>query len=371
MTPVSLRSPGALCVLFFTLASSACSSEKAAAGKDAGARLPLVQVVTVQPVDEQIRRSFLVTLQPQEQVGVSAKTSGYVTAWFVDRGDRVRRGQRLAVIERDELTEQQRQAAAGLQSSQATLENARQNLERLERLLRDQLVSQAEVDAARTALRTAEAQVEVAQANLGLSRMRAGYADILAPFDGVVMKRNAEVGSLVSPGGQPLFLMAAIGRIKAVAAVPQADLRFLREGHPVILTVDGLPGRLPGVLKRFSPGLDPATRTMEVEMEFDNPERALLPGMFGRAEVVLEELKGVLLASPLSLARQEGGTGRAYVVEGDRAREVTLRLGRTLPDGRVEVVEGLSAGDRLVVVGRELLRDGVNVRTVDAPGGGK
>lgn len=371
LMPFSHRSLPRLVAVLLWLVLAACTQEKAAGGKDAGARLPLVQVWTAQPVDEEIRRSFLVTLQPFEQVGISAKTSGYVTAWFADRGDRVRRGQRLAVIERDELTEQQRQAAANLQSSQATLENARQNLERLERLLRDQLVSQAEVDTARTALRTAEAQVEVSQANLGLSRTRAGYADILAPFDGVVMKRNAEVGSLVSPGSQPLFTVAAIQRIKAVAAVPQADLRFLHEGHPVVLTVDGVPGRIPGSLKRFSPGLDSATRTMEVEMEFDNPERLLRPGMFGRVEAVLERLSGVLLAPPQALARQEGGRGRAYVVLDERAREVSLQLGRTLPDGRVEITAGLSPGDRLVVAGRELLRDGIMVRTADAAAGGK
>jgi RND family efflux transporter MFP subunit len=324
----------------------------------------------VRPVDEQIRRSYLVTLQPIEQVSVSAKTSGYVVAWFADRGDRVRRGQRLAVVEREELTEQQRQATAQLQSSQATLENARQNLSRLERLLGERLVSQAEVDTARTALRTAEAQVEVAQAALGLSRTRAGYADILSPFDGVIMKRNAEVGSLAGPTGAPLFVVAAIQRIKAVAAVPQADLRFLRERHAVTLAVDGVPGSVPGAVTRFSPGLDPATRAMEVEMEFDNPERTLRPGMFGRAEMVVEELKGVLLAPPLSLARQDGQTARAYVVDGERAREVMLRVGRTLPDGRVEVVEGLAPGDRLVVAGRELLRNGMPVRTVDAESSG-
>ncbi|HOX42898.1 MAG TPA: efflux RND transporter periplasmic adaptor subunit [Myxococcota bacterium] len=345
------------------LALAGCASQAAPEKRDRPA--PLVQVRSVAPEDHELRRAYLVTLLPAEQVQVVSRASGYVVAWLVDRGDRVRRGQRLALIEREEMNEQQRQAAAGLQAARANHEYARTNLERLERLLAQQLVSQAEVDNARTAANLAQAQVDAAQAGLGLSETRAGYANITAPFDGVVLERLVDVGAMVGPGGAPLFQLGAIGRVKALAAVPQADLRFITLGTPVSLRLEGLDGALPGAVRRFAPALDPATRTMEVELEFENPAEALKPGMFGRAEIVLERLSQAILAPPLAVSRRDQG-GVAFVVADGKARQVELQLGATLPDGRIVITAGLRPGDVLIVVGRELVRDGQAVRTVEA-----
>jgi RND family efflux transporter MFP subunit len=356
--------PAGLALLAMALIAGCPSAEP----KNAGERpAPLVQITAIQAQDEVIRRSYLVSLEPGEQVTVISRASGYVSAWLVDRGDRVRKGQRLAMVERQELNDQQRQAAAALQSAQVNLDNVKLNAERLERLLKDQLVSQSEVDTARTAVRVAEAQVEAAQATLGLSQTRAGYADILAPFEGWVVKRIVEIGSLVGPGGSPLYTIGSISPIKAVAAVPQPDIPRLAVGTPVTLRIDGLAGIAPlqGAIKRFAPSLDLATRTMEVEMDFDNPKGELRPGMYGRAEVILEVLPKAILVPPLAISRRGKGAV-AYVVAEGQARERQLELGRTLADGRVEILSGLGIGDQLVVVGRDLIRDGARVRTVEA-----
>jgi membrane fusion protein, multidrug efflux system len=361
--PSSLRRIARLAAWLGLGALTGCSSQ--AAPEQKGRPAPLVQVRTVTPEDYEVRRAYLVTLEPAEQVQVVSRASGYVVSWLVDRGDRVRRGQRLALIEREEMNEQQRQAAAGLQAAHASQQYARTNLERLERLLAQQLISQAEVDNARTAADLAQAQVDAAQAGLGLSETRAGYANISAPFDGVIMERLVDIGAMVGPGGAPLFQLGAIGRVKALAAVPQADLRFITLGTPVSLRIEGLDQALPGAVRRFAPALDPSTRTMEVELEFENPNEALKPGMFGRAEIVLERLTQALLAPPLALSRRGGG-GVAFVVADGKAREVKLQLGATLPDGRIVVTAGLRPGDQLVVVGRELVRDDQPVRTIEA-----
>lgn len=349
------------------LVLSSCGSDGTAGGSASGRRkAPLVVVEPVQRVDADFVRSYLVTLQPAQQANVLSRASGHVLAWHADRGDHVMRGQRLAAVERAELSAQQREAQARLESARASLENARANAVRVEGLAGKNYVSAQDADGARTAVRVAEAQVAEAEAALRSNSTRAGYADVLAPFDGFVLKRLVETGSLVGPGGPALFQVGSIGRVKAVATVPQSDFLRVAVGQPVSLVIDGLPGRtFPGKVMRFPPALDPVTRTVDVEVEFDNPDELLKPGMFGRTTVVVDRLQEAIVVPPRSVARRDS-RGVAYVVRGGRACRVDLDLGRTLPDGRVEVLGGLSEGDALVVAGRDLLRDGMDVRTTPA-----
>lgn len=326
---------------------------------------PQVAVERVRREDAVVTRSYLVTLEPGRQANVLARASGYVLAWTVDRGDRVREGQRLAVIEGRELGDQERQAAAQLQAARAALQNARDQAERARRLLAQQFISQAEADAAETQVLVAEAQVRAAEAALGLTRTRKGYTVIEAPFDGYVVARHVDVGALVGPQGPALFTIGSLDRLRAVAAVPQPDVPFLKVGQTATLTLDGVAGGpWVGQVSRLSPALDAATRTLEVEMEFDNEGETLKPGMFGRVTLELERVAGVVLVPPRAVARQ-GTDGVAFVVREGRVREVRPTLGRTWPDGRVEVVRGLEEGDLLVTLGREMLRDGMEVRTVE------
>jgi membrane fusion protein (multidrug efflux system) len=326
-------------------------------------KAPLVEVEPVRRADVDVERSFLVTLLAAEEVGVVSRASGYVLSWHADRGDRVRKGQRLASIEREELSAAQHEARARLASARASLDNARANAVRVEALVRDGLVSAQDADASRTSLRVAEAAVSAAEASLKSDAARSGYADVAAPFDGYVFERLVDVGSLVGPSGPALFKVGSIRRVKAVVTVPQADALRIAVGQPVGLSLDGLPGRaFPGRVTRFPPSLDPSTRTVAVEVEFDNADEVLRPGMFGRTAVVVERLRDALVVPPRAVARRDV-QGAAYVVRDGKAVRVQLGLGRTLPDGRVEVLSGLAEGDVLVVAGRDLLRDGVDVRT--------
>lgn len=329
---------------------------------------PQVAVERVRREDAVVTRSYLVTLESREQANVVSRTSGYVLAWTVDRGDRVRKGQRLAVIEGRELSDQERQAAAQLEAARAARQNAKDQAERARRLVAQQFISAAEADAAETQVRVTEAQVRAAEAALGLTRTRKGYAVIEAPFDGYVIERHVDVGALVGPQGPALFRVGSLDRLKAVAAVPQPDVPFLEVGRWATLTLDGVSaGPWEGRVTRMSPALDLTTRTLEIEIEFENQGEFLRPGMFGRVTLELERVAGVVLVPPRAVARQ-GSDGVAYVVREGRAREARLTLGRTWPDGRVEVLRGLDEGDLLITMGREMVHDGMEVRTV-GPGG--
>ena len=167
---------------------------------------------------------------------------------------------------------------------------------------------------------------------------------------------------MVGPSGPSLFTIGTTSRVRAIAAVPQPDVPHLAVGASVSLTVEGLPGARVGTIARFAPVLSTATRTMDVELAFDNADQALKPGMFGRAALVTERLREALLIPPRALTRR-GDAGTAFVVRGGKAVQVQLKLGRSLPDGRAEVLSGLAAGDVLIVSGRELVNDGVEVST--------
>lgn len=338
-------------------------------GKNAPRQRPAPQVA-VRPVergDAALQRSYLVSLLPGEQAGVLSRVSGYVLRLDADRGDRVAKGDRLAVVERDELDAQRHQAAAQLEAARASLVNAEDQARRLSGLRERELVAQAEADAADTALRVAQAQVKSAEAALSMTRTRASWADITAPFDGYVIRRDVDVGALVGPQGPALFQVGTVATIKAVATIPQADAGRISVGMPVELALDGAEGTFAGRVSRFAPALEATTRSLEVELAFENPDGALKPGMYGRATLEIDRLEDAIVVPPRAVVRR-GEIGTAFVVRDDVARELPLALGRTLPDGRVEVRSGLSEGDVLITLGRDLVRDGVEVRTVPESG---
>ncbi|HOU52518.1 MAG TPA: efflux RND transporter periplasmic adaptor subunit [Myxococcota bacterium] len=350
----------------------ACGQARTGAEERKGPVAPLVQVETVAPRDVRWTRAFPVTLEAAETAKVFSRASGYVVAWHVDRGDPVRRGQRLASVEREEATAQQRQAAAQLEAAKAAWVQARDNATRIDRLAQRQFVSEQERDQAQAALRVAEAQVQAAEAALKTLATRAGWTEVTAPFDGVVLERGVDVGTLVSPQGPALFTLASLARIKAVVAVPQNDAGRIALGQEGRLDIQGLEdsGGVTGRVARFAPALDPMTRTLVVEMEFENPSGLLRPGMFGRVTLLLREQQGVLVVPPQAVGRK-GDRGIVYRVVDGKALRTEVTLGSMLADGSVEVLSGLSAGDRIVVAGRDLVRDGQPVRIAMDPSGGR
>lgn len=343
--------------------SAACRGENQANPSGKKRPAPLVEVEKVQRQDAVVQRSYVVTLEPCEKASVVARVSGYVAALFADRGDRVKKGERLAVVESRELSDQEKQAHAQLEAANAVLTHAKEQAQRARALFAKNYISPAEADAAEAQLRSAEAQVRAAEAGLRLAKTRKGYAVIEAPFDAYVVERHVDIGAFVGPQGPALFSIANIKTMKAIAQIPQADVTFLRLGQEAMLTLDEVnDGPWKGRIVRMAPALEPLSRSMPVEIEFPNEDELLKPGMFGRITLELERIPSTILLPPQAVARK-GNMGRAFVVKDGRAKEVLLTLGRTWPDGSVQVLDGLEEGEEVVTFGRELLRDGMEVRT--------
>jgi membrane fusion protein, multidrug efflux system len=342
------------------------SSQGAAGGQGAsgaGRRgQPRVAVVSTVPVSTgSIARSVTVSgvVEPLRTVAVNSQLSGAVIALRVEEGTVVRAGDTLAELDGRELQAQLAAADASFQVAEAAFERAQQ--------LRDrQIITLPEYEQQRTAHAAAKAALDQL-------RTRIGYTHILSPVDGVVTQKLVEAGDAVGTQGR-LFSVAEVSTLVVRVGVSELDVVELREGDPVEVDLDAFPDRsVSGHIRRIFPVADPTTRLLPVEVALDPSARSFVrPGFLARTTFALNERSGVLLVPQGALVG--GGNSQAvYVVEDGHAVRRTVETGLT-SQGSVEVTAGLKAGEAVVTLGNNLLRDGAEVRVVNgdtaAAGGG-
>ena len=221
----------------------------------------------------------------------------------------------------------------------------------------------AELTRARADVPAAKARVDVAAADLEAAEAMAGFARIVAPFDGVVTRRHVHVGHLTAAGGTdgPLFEVQTIDRLRVAVGVPEVDAPYVQPGDRAEIRFQALEGRtIAGQVSRISWSLDGATRTLRAEVDLENPDGMLRPGLYVYAEIVAEERPDALLLPASAVVRDATGPS-CVVVEGGTARRRPLRLG--LGDGKdVEVLEGLEGDEAVVAADPASVVDGQPVR---------
>jgi RND family efflux transporter MFP subunit len=334
------------------------------------------------------------TVQAINETPVLARADGYVKRRNADIGDRVAAGRVLAEIEAPELDDQSRQSAAALEQSRASLEQARANLKqgqanaelarvtaaRWSHLRERGVVSRQENDqqqavfqaqtaavaALGKAVEAAKSNVAAAEASFARFEKMRGYLQVRAPFPGVVTQRNIEVGTLVTAGNTLLYRLAETGTMRTFLNVPQVNAVSIKPGLEALLTLPERPGVVyHGRVARASGALDPATRTMLVEIHVANRDGSLLPGMY--VDVILDAAR----SEPPQLVNADAIDTRsdgAYVFVIGRDRVVHSRkvqIGRDFGQ-EIELLGGAGDGDLVVVNPNDAVRDGVRVRPVSA-----
>jgi RND family efflux transporter MFP subunit len=335
-------------------------------------------------------------LAPYQEIDVYAKEAGYVKELNVDYGSRVHAGQVMAVLEVPELEAQldEDQAAIRAQSDTVTriqheIERAKaqhdvlhMQFERLEGVAKTQagLVAQQEVDDARARDLAAESQIEavrgsyeagksqMAQAEAKLRRDRAmfDYSKITAPFDGVVTQRYANFGALMQAGttsvqATPLVRLSDESLFRLVIPVPESYVKYIHVGDPVEVRIPSLNKTVHGKVKRFSVDVNGNTRTMHTEVEIQNSDNQLVPGLYAEAVMTLNQRDNVLVVPPQAITRTGDKTSVDVLGPGDRIEERQVMLGTQMPD-YVEVASGLALGDQVVVSDRSGLKTGDQVK---------
>jgi RND family efflux transporter MFP subunit len=307
------------------------------------------------------------TLQGFVQSPISARASGYLKRWTADIGTRVVQGQLLAEIETPEIGQQLSQAIATRDQTAAALQLANTTLTRWISLRQKDVVSQQDLDERRGAAVQARANLAAADANVNRLKQTEGFARVLAPFPGIITRRNVDVGDLIEAGsGRPLFVLSQTDPLRIYVNVPQSYAQLIKTGQAVDVTQSELPGQVfKGTIARTSASIDAASRTMQAEVALPNPNGTLLPGAYVHVALRLPVNDTLVVPGNTLLFRAEGA--RVAVV--DKQGNVTLRpitIGRNL--GRsVEVLDGLSAADHIVVNPSDSLDNGDKVTIAPEP----
>jgi RND family efflux transporter MFP subunit len=314
----------------------------------------------------------------------------------VDVGDRVRVGERLAVLEVPELQDELRQDAAGVKRAEEDVNRAQADLERANsahevahvgatRLagvlkVRPNLVAQQDIDEAMGRDRVAEAQIATAKAALaaaqqGLEVSKAarqktqtlwGYTEITAPFAGVVTQRYADPGAMIQAGtssqtqAMPVVRLSQNNRLRLVIPVPESTVALIHVGTPVDLNVQALHKTFTGKVARFSERLDSDTRTMRVEVDVENPTLELVPGMYATASIVLDSASDAVIVPVEALDHSETRP-RVFMINPNQKVEVRAVTTGLETSDLVQIKNGISSGDLVVTGNRAQLKPGLLV----------
>jgi RND family efflux transporter MFP subunit len=295
-----------------------------------------------------------------------ARTSGYLKAWHVDIGTRVKKGQLLAEIEAPEINQQLQQARAQLSTDEANLKLAEITAERYTGLLKQDSVSRQDVDNAVQNAAARKATVESSKANVARLEEMVGYEKVNAPFDGVVTARNVDVGALINAGANPpgkeLFHLASNSTLRVYVNVPEAYSRATKEGIPTYVTLDEYPGRkFSGTVVRNANAIDAVSRTLLVEVDVKNPGGQLLPGSYVSVHLRLPSKGGQSVTIPAnSLIFRSQGL-QVALVRDKKTVLVPVTLGHDFGDS-VEVVHGIQPNDAVIVNPSDSIRPGEQVQ---------
>ncbi len=360
-----------------------CGGSRKANADDA-ANVPTAAVVKVARGNIADNLEIASEFQPFQEVDVYAKVSGYIHKLNVDFGTHVKQGQVLAVLEIPELQQQLQQDEASVRRSEQDLARANEELNRSEsaykvahltytRLAdvqksRPELVAQQEIDEAqgkdleasagvssqKDALASAEQGLQVAKAALGKDQAMFGYAQMTAPFDGVVTQIYAYTGALLPAGtassksDSGLCRLSQNNLLRLVIPVPERAVPDVHIGEIVSVIVSGENKTFPGKIVRFSDQIDPTTRTMHTEVDVPNPDYALVPGMYASVKIPLHAAADVLMV-PIQ-AVQATGTGKGTVLVVDsgnkiESRDVSLGM-QSATD--VEITSGLQQNEAVI-----------------------
>jgi len=284
-------------------------------------------------------------LLPLRRATLAAEVSGKVEDLRVEMGQQVRRGQILARIDTRALRQQ-------LVEAEALFNQAQDRHDRAEKLFaRRSITKEQQIDAV--------ASREVAGARLESAKLALAKSEVKAPWNGHVAVKRVEVGDYAAPG-QPLIELVAIHRLKVKAPASSADVPYLKVGVPVVVKVDAFPGEeFHGEVVRLGAELDPETRTLDVEVEIDNQDLKLRPGLFGRMELQRRLLPDAMLV-PLTAVVDFENRKVIYVVTDDIVELREVSLGQVVGD-RVIITEGAEPGERLIVAGQQQVADGQRV----------
>lgn len=293
---------------------------------------------------------------------VYARSNGYILHWYKDIGASVKQGDLLAEITAPEIDQELSQAISARTQAAASASLAKSTADRWQALRQKDAVTQQDLDERESAYNQAAANLAAADANVRRLRKLQGFNQVVAPFDGVVTRRNIDVGDLVNAGnggtGLALFAVAKVDPLRLYVYVPQVYAHQIEIGSPVTVTLAERVGEeYQGVIARTARAIDTVTRTMQVEIRVPNPKGSLIAGSYVQVTLPINvDAQALVVPTNVLLFRPEG-TRVALVDSSGRVHLASVKLGTDFGT-RVEILSGLGANDRIVLNPADSLADG-------------
>jgi RND family efflux transporter MFP subunit len=318
---------------------------------------PAVTVISSQHPTNDANLVLPGSTQGIQEAAIYARTNGYVKEWKVDIGATVQQGQLLAEIETPEVDQQ-------LAQTKANYDIAKLTAERWADLVAKSVVSKQEYDQNQKAY-------EAARANYEQLQKLQGFQKIIAPFAGIVTARNIDNGDLVSAGssGQPapLFRIAQTDVLRIYVDVPQTHSRLITPGESAAVSVREIPNKtFNAKIVRTARAIDPASRTLRVELQIPNADGELFPGMYAEVKFTLPQDPHTLIIPGNAVSVRSDGPKILVVDAKNTIHTRAVKLGRDLGD-KVEILSGLAPNEQLVANLNDALRDGAEVKVQTQP----
>lgn len=301
------------------------------------------------------------SLMPLTEATVKAKVAGELVAVTVREGESVKPGQVLAKIDLTEVQARVAARQADVEAAKAQLVWADKNRGTQKALLDKSFISQNAFDNIQSNFDVAAAKLRAADADLVVAQKSLGDAVLVAPFSGIVSLRHAQPGERVALDAKVVSIVD-LSRLQLEASVPPAAIGQVKVGQPMNFHVEGFGEReFAGRIERINPSATAGTRSISVYAVIDNRDGLLRGGMFAQGALTLSRVDNAL-AVPASAVREEIGQTFVYAIEGGMVKRKNVKVGAPDAAGRVQVLDGLAAGDRIVRVNLGSLREGVAAR---------
>lgn len=337
------------------------SASEATATKPELIALPPVKVETGTVEHQKMPRFLTLTgsIAADRQSDIAANVSGRVTNTYVERGMPVKLGQIIAVVDSRAAGFQAAAANAQSQAAQTQVQLAKQDCERADTLFSQGAIAKSEFERLKTQCTAQLYQANAAQANADLANKVAGDTIIRAPFDGIIGERFVNVGEYVQPPTRVASIFA-INPVRVSLSVPEPAVALVKEGQELQLSVSSFPGKtFPATVRFVSPALRANTRDLIVEANAKNDAGELRPGMFATARLAVGEEEQPTV--PVGAIKADGTIKRLFLARNGQAFEVVVQTG-VEKEGRVAVLEPLSAGDKVIVSPPPGLQDGSSIQ---------
>ena len=375
MNPASAKFSTAMLAAALLAGLTACKQQNAAE------TLPLpVHTALVQPVAMGNGAKYSASIVPYAQVTLAFQSSGYVDSIRqvkspsggmrnIDQGDWVQKGTVLAVVRQQDYLDRVQQAKAQLARSQADNDKAKLTWDRVSALYASQSATKPDYDSAQTQLASTTASVSGAQAQLSEANVALAYCSLRAPFNGWIVSRNVDLGTLVGPATNG-FTLADTQSVKAVFGVPDISMSRVRLGQHLSIVTDALPQPFAGRVSAISPAADPKSRVFSVEVTIPNPHDRLKSGMIASLALEGSQLPQSVLAIPLSAVIRNPGVANGFAVmiaEGggdtETARLRAIELG-DIYGNMIAAKSGLNSGESVITTGAAIVKNGDKVRII-------